>query len=59
MLFFFFRALRKQLGLGKLYNDLVKAFVDATEAGLVPDFVMRLGIRYLLSKRVEEVCWSS
>lgn len=49
------RALRQQLGLGKAYNALVKVFVEATEAGLVPDFILRIGIRYLLSVRVEEV----
>ncbi|GLC36220.1 hypothetical protein PLESTB_001367300 [Pleodorina starrii] len=55
MLLALLRVLRQQLGLGKIYNALIKAFVDATEAGIVPDFVLRFGIRYLLSVRVSEV----
>ncbi|GFR50780.1 hypothetical protein Agub_g13045 [Astrephomene gubernaculifera] len=49
------RALRQQFGLGAFYNGLVKLFVNATESGMVPDFVLRFGIRYLLSVRVAEV----
>ncbi|KXZ45644.1 hypothetical protein GPECTOR_52g44 [Gonium pectorale] len=49
------RIIRSQLGLGQLYNSIVKLFLNATEGGIVPDFVLRFGIRYLLSVRVGEV----
>ncbi|GIL50137.1 hypothetical protein Vafri_6265 [Volvox africanus] len=55
MLFAFLRTLRRQLGISGIYDALVQKFIDATEAGMVPDFILRLGIRYLLSVRVAEV----
>lgn len=49
-------AVVKTLGLEQLYNHVVKAFINAVEAGLVPDFVLRSGIRFLLANRKAEVC---
>ena len=35
----------------QLYSLVVKSFISATENGLIPDFVLRTGIRYLLRRR--------
>lgn len=37
------------------YDGLFKIFMQAVERDLVPDFLIRRGIRYLLSQRVEDV----
>lgn len=55
MIYALLRLIRETLGLGKLYNALVKTFIGAVENGYVPDFILRTGIRFLLSNRVAEV----
>ncbi len=37
------------------YDATFRAFMVAVERDLVPDFIIRRGIRYLLSQRVQEV----
>eukprot|EP00195_Chlamydomonas_chlamydogama_P012777 CAMPEP_0202892108 /NCGR_PEP_ID=MMETSP1392-20130828/1933_1 /ASSEMBLY_ACC=CAM_ASM_000868 /TAXON_ID=225041 /ORGANISM="Chlamydomonas chlamydogama, Strain SAG 11-48b" /LENGTH=354 /DNA_ID=CAMNT_0049575989 /DNA_START=138 /DNA_END=1202 /DNA_ORIENTATION=+ len=38
-----------------VYEQLISAFIAATENGYVPDFLLRPAIRYLLSLRAKEV----
>ncbi|KAG2428146.1 hypothetical protein HXX76_011826 [Chlamydomonas incerta] len=55
MIYALLRFIRDTLGVGKAYNALVKTFIGAVENGYVPDFILRTGIRFLLSNRVAEV----
>ena len=41
--------------LSNVYEFLVKMFVRGTERGLIPDFILRAAIRYLLGLRSSEV----
>lgn len=43
------------LKLQKLYDPCFRAFMSIVERDVVPDFIIRRGIRFLLSKRVDEV----
>lgn len=43
------------LGLGRLYGPAFRAFMALVERDLVPDFLIRRGIRSLLAKRLDEV----
>lgn len=37
------------------YDGVFRLFMQAVERDLVPDFLIRRGIRYLLSQRVQDV----
>lgn len=42
------------LGLGRAYGNAVKVFIDLTEAGFVPDFVLRRAMRFLIGSRAAQ-----
>ena len=50
------KAVLRGLGLDKVYQNAVRFFIDATEAGYMPDPLLRRAIRFLLSTRAAEVC---
>ncbi|PNH11237.1 (S)-coclaurine N-methyltransferase [Tetrabaena socialis] len=51
------RALRQMFVemFGVTQEAVLRLFVDATEQGMIPDFILRAGIRVLLKRRVAEV----
>ena len=43
---------RKKIKKSKVFSSMIKQLIHLTEKGLLPDYFIRAGIRYLLSKRL-------